>query len=91
MSLWDNMRKGVNRAAAEAERQAAIAKLSMEINSTKGKVKDKLEEMGKAALGLYREGVIDHASLKGVVVEMDKLEAHIKELEDQVAAQKAAT
>lgn len=91
MSLWDNMRKGVNRAAAEAERQAAIAKLSMEVNSTKGKVKDKLEEMGKSALTLYREGTIDHASLEGIVVEIGKLESHIKELEDQIAAQKSAT
>lgn len=91
MSLWDNMRKGVNRAAAEAEKQAAIAKLSMEVNSTKGKVKDKLEEMGKSALALYREGTIDHASLEGIVVEIGKLESHIKELEDQIASQKSAT
>ncbi|MGH2461737.1 MAG: hypothetical protein ACRDIY_23025 [Chloroflexota bacterium] len=90
MSLWDNMRKGVNRAAAEAEKQAAIAKLSMEVSSTKGKVKDRLEEMGKAALGLYREGTIDHGSLEGIVVEIDKLEAHLKEIEDQIAAQKSS-
>lgn len=90
MSLWDNMRKGVNRAAAEAERQAAIAKLSMEVNGTKGKIKDKLEEMGTTALALYREGTIDHASLEAIVVEITNLESHVKDLEDQIATQKAA-
>lgn len=90
MSLWDSVRRGASRAAAEAEKQATIAKLSMEVNSTKGKVKDKLEEMGQVALDLYRQGTIDHASLEPIVLEIGNLEARIKELEDQIAAQKAA-
>lgn len=90
MSLWDQMRRGVNRAAQEAEKQATIARLSMEINQTKGQVKDKLEEVGKITLGLYREGVIDHASLEAPVVEIGKLEAHISDLEGQIAALKSA-
>ena len=89
MSLWDSVRRGASRAAAEAERQATIAKLSMEVNSTKGKIKDKLEEMGKVALDLYRQGTIDHASLEPIVVDIGNLESRVKELEDQIAAQKA--
>ncbi len=88
MSLWDSVRRGASRAAAEAERQATIAKLSMEVNSTKGKIKDKLEEMGKISLDLYRQGTIDHASLEPIVMDIGSLEARIKELEDQIAAQK---
>lgn len=91
MSLWNNMRKGVNRVAGEAEKQASIAKLSMEVNTTKGKIKDKLEEMGQTTLNLYREGAVDHASLEGVVGEIGKLEARVKELEEQIAAQKGST
>ncbi len=90
MSLWDSVRRGASRAAAEAERQATIAKLSMEVNSTKGKIKDKLEEMGKISLDLYRQGTIDHASLEPIVMEISNLESRIKELEDQITAQKTA-
>lgn len=91
MTFWDKMRTGVNRAAAEAEKQATIAKLAMEVNSTKGKIKEKLEELGQTALGLYREGTIDHASLEGIVVEISKLESHVKETEDQIASLKGSS
>jgi ABC-type phosphate transport system auxiliary subunit len=90
MSLWDSVRRGASRAAAEAEKQATIAKLAMEVNTTKGKINEQLEEMGKTALGLYRDGTIDHATLEPIVVEITKLEAHVKELEDQIAAAKAS-
>jgi len=91
VSFWDQMKRGVNRAAQEAERQAAIARLSMEINQNKGQIKDKLEELGKAALDLYREGIIDHASLEAPVVEIGKLEDKIGEIEGQIAALKTPT
>lgn len=89
MSLWDSVRRGASRAAQEAEKQATIAKLSMEVNNTKGKIRDQLEAMGKAALELYKEGTIDHANLEPIVVEITKLEAHVKEVEDQIASLKA--
>lgn len=89
--LWDSVKKGAGRAAAEAEKQATITKLAVEVSQTKGKMKDKLEEMGKTSLDLYRAGTIDHPSLEGCVVEIDALERHVKDLEDQIAKVKAAS
>jgi len=90
MSLWDSVKRTANKAAAEAEKTAAIARLSMEVKTTRGEIKDKLEELGHTALGLYREGTIDHGSLESVVLEIGKLEAKVTDLEGQIAAQKAS-
>ena len=89
--LWDQVKRGANRAAAEAERQATIAKLGLEVNQIKGKIKDQLEGMGKTSLDLYRAGTIDHGSLEPFVVEIDKLERHVNEVEDQIASIKASS
>lgn len=86
--LWDSVKRGASRAAAEAEKQAAVAKLSVEISQTNGKIQGKLEEMGKASLSLYREGTIDHAELEPIVVEISNLEDRVKELEKQIASLK---
>lgn len=84
--LWDSVKRGASRAAAEAEKQAAVAKLSVEISQANGKIRDKLEEMGKASLSLYREGTIDHATLEPFVVEISNLEGRVKEIEKQIAS-----
>jgi|GEM_PF-3869403 len=88
--FWDQAKKAAGRAAAEAEKQATVAKLSMEVNQTNGKIKDRLAEMGKTTLQLYRDGTIDHGSLETFVVEIDNLERHVKELEEQITQTKAA-
>jgi hypothetical protein len=89
--FWDQAKKAASRAAAEAEKQATVAKLNVEVNQTNGKIKDKLADVGKMALQLYRNGAIDHAELEPFVVEVDNLERHVKELENQIAEAKSAT
>lgn len=88
--FWDSAKKAASKAAAEAEKQATIAKLNVEVNQTNGKIKDKLADMGKSALQLYRDGAIDHADLEPFVVEIDNLERHLKEVESQISEAKAA-
>ena len=89
--FWDQAKKATSRAAAEAQKQATVTKLGVEVNQTKGKIKDKLAEMGQATLQLYRDGVVNHASIEPFVVEIDNLERHVKDLESQIAEAKAAT
>jgi|SwirhisoilCB1_FD_contig_31_17637938_length_537_multi_5_in_0_out_0_2 hypothetical protein len=88
--FWDQARKAASRAAAEAEKQATVAKLNVEVSQTNAKIKDKLADMGKTALQLYRDGAIDHAELEPFVVEVDNLERHVKDLENQIDEAKAA-
>ncbi|MBX6772649.1 MAG: hypothetical protein IRY83_13040 [Chloroflexi bacterium] len=89
MSLWDTVRQKAGKAAAEAERQAKIARLTVEISRTRGKITERLEEMGQVALELYRQGTIEHARLEPLAAEISKLEEHIKALEDEIAAQRS--
>ncbi|HEX5414729.1 MAG TPA: hypothetical protein VFZ25_03625 [Chloroflexota bacterium] len=88
--FWDQAKKAASRVGAEAEKQATVAKLNVEINQTHGRIKDKLADMGQAALQLYRNGTIDHADLEPFAVEIDNLERHVKELETQIAEARAA-
>ena len=41
MAFWDQMRRGMTRAATEAEKQTHIARLSLEINGVKNDIKRK--------------------------------------------------
>ena len=87
--FWDQAKKAASRAAAEAEKQATVAKLNVEVSQANSKIKDKLADMGKTALQLYRDGVIDHAELEPFVVEIDNLERHVRDVESQIAESNA--
>lgn len=85
MALWDKVKRGVERAADEAEKQAAIARLNLEMKGVKGDINNRLENLGQIALDLYRKGDIDHPDLEKLVVEITELEAKVGELEKQIA------
>lgn len=90
MSLWDKVQRGVGRAAEEAEKQAAIAKLGLDINGTNGDIRRKTAELGEQALKLARSGDLKHEAVDPLVAEVDRLEAKVAELEKHMAELRAA-
>lgn len=90
MGLFDQVKGGLNRAAAEAEKQANIAKLNLDKNGVKGEIGKKLSALGEVTLKLAREGVITHESISPVVAEIAQLEAKIAELDEKIARASAA-
>jgi hypothetical protein len=90
MGIWDKVQRGVGRAAEEAEKQATLAKLSLDINSTNGEIRKKTGELGEQVLKLARSGELKHDALGPLVAEVDRLDAKVVELEKQVAEMRAA-
>jgi transposase len=89
MDAWERMRRGVSQAAAEARKQAAIARLSLEMSGARGKVRRKLQELGEAVLGLYRKGDLAHPSLEVLVQQITALEQQVAALERRVEEMQA--
>ncbi len=85
MGIWDKVQRGVGRAAEEAEKQAAIAKLGLDINATNGEIRRKTTELGEEVLKLARSGDVKHDVIDPLVAEVDRLEARVAELEKQLA------
>jgi hypothetical protein len=85
MSLWQKVQRGVSNAAAEAEKQATIAKLTLDANGVKGSISKKNEELGILAAQLVKQGEISHASLQTLIEEIASMEGHLHELENRIA------
>jgi len=85
MGIWDKVQRGVGRAAEEAEKQAAIAKLGLDINATNGEIRRKTTELGEGVLKLARSGDVKHDAIDPLVADVDRLEARVAELEKQLA------
>ncbi len=90
MGIWDKVQRGVGRAAEEAEKQAALAKLSIDVNATNGDIRKKTAEIGEEVLKLARSGDLKHDAIGPLVAEVDRLEAKVAELEKQLAEIRAA-
>jgi peptidoglycan hydrolase CwlO-like protein len=90
MGIWDKVQRGVGRAAEEAEKQAALAKLGLDINATNGDIRKKTAELGERVLKLARSGDLEHAVIGPLVAEIDSLEAKVAELEKQLTETRAA-
>ncbi len=90
MGIWDKVQRGVGRAAEEAEKQAAIAKLGLDINATNGEIRRKTTELGEQVLKLARSGDIKNETVVPLVAEVDRLETRVAELEKQLADTRAA-
>jgi uncharacterized protein YoxC len=90
MGIWDKVQRGVSRAAEEAEKQAALAKLSFDINATTGDIRRKTAELGDEVLKIARSGELKHDTIDPLVAEVGRLEARVADLEKQLAALRAA-
>jgi hypothetical protein len=85
VSFWQKVQRGVSNAASEAEKQATIAKLSLEANGAKGAISKKYEELGILAAKLVKQEEINHASLQTAIEEISGMENRLHELEDRIA------
>ena len=91
MSIWDKMRAGAGRAAAEAQKQATATRLGMQIDDHKTEIRRKTAELGRLALELVQKGEVADPTLQGVAKEIAALEAQISELQAQVTAVKGSS
>lgn len=87
MTFWNKVQQGVKTAAAEAEKQARIARLGLQINEVDSNVRQKTKDLGDAALKLIREGglKLNEPELDAVVAEITQLEARLSELRAEQA------
>jgi hypothetical protein len=90
MGIWDKVQRGVGRAAEEAEKQAAFAKFSLDINATNSEIRKRTAELGDEVLKLARSGELQHEAIGPRVAEVDRLEARVADLEKQLAELRAA-
>jgi chromosome segregation ATPase len=90
MGIWDKVQRGVGRAAEEAEKQAALAKLGLDINATNGEIRRRTAELGEEVLKLARSGELKHDTIDPLVAEVDRLEARVADLEKQLADTRSA-
>lgn len=69
-------------AAREASKAAESGSIKLSIHGLQGKRQELVEEFGKAALALYREKQIAHASL-------DEVEARLTAVDQEISAKEA--
>jgi pilus assembly protein FimV len=89
MSFWQKIQHGVtqaaSQAAAEASKQTAVARKNLELNSVRGDIRRKTNELGDEALVLFRQGAIAHDGLAVIVKEIEVLELREAELKREIA------
>lgn len=73
-------------AAREAGKAAEIAPIKLSIHGLQGKRQEAVEEFGKLALRLYREGSIAAPELADLAVRIDGIEREIADKESQMQA-----
>lgn len=69
-------------AAREATKAAESGSVKLSIHGLQGKRQELVEEFGKAALALYREKLIAHASL-------DEIEGRLAAVDQEISAKEA--
>jgi hypothetical protein len=85
VSFWQKVQRGVSSAASEAEKQATIAKLMLEVNGAKGSISKKHEELGILASKLVKQEEISHPALQSAIEEISSMENHVRDLEGRIA------
>jgi len=89
MDFLKQVRQGVDKAAAETEKQATIARLSVEVRGVRGNIQKKHEQLGQVAQKLYEDGELNNSDVEGIVEEIKGLEARIADIETRIAAVRA--
>lgn len=85
MAFWEKVQRGVSNAAVEAERQATLARLNLELVRARNAVSKKQEELGTAVLGLVRQGELTHPSFEPLLQAISAAEQHVSQIEAQIA------
>jgi uncharacterized protein with GYD domain len=85
MTFWNKVQSGMSRAAAEAEKQARIARLNMQLHDVEGTIRQQHQTLGEAALQLVRDGKLSDPALDSAVKSIDEQETRLAELKEQLA------
>ncbi len=85
MTFWNKVQQGVGRAAAEAEKQARIARLNMQIGDAESGLKQLKADLGGAALELVRADKLNEPSLTTFVEQIGAQEKKISDLRAELA------
>ena len=85
MTFWNKVQSGVSRAAAEAEKQARITRLNLQIGEAQNAVRHKEQELGAAALKLARAGKLSDPTIDPIVQSIEDQEKRLTELREQLA------
>jgi hypothetical protein len=85
VSFWNKVQAGVSRAAAEAEKQARITRINLQIGEVQGAIKRKHEELGDVALELARAGKLEDPRVGPIVEAIGTEEARLAQFREQLA------
>jgi hypothetical protein len=91
MTFWNKVQQGVGRAAAEAEKQARLTRLNLQVGEAEGSLRKKKQDLGDVALKLCRDGKLAHPDLESLLPSIAEDEKRIAELQEQVAQLQAPT
>ena len=79
MGFGDKVKRMLEKGAAKTEELAKTGKLKFEIAAINSRISDKKILLGDKAYSLIKEGKINEPQLSGIVEEIDKFQAQIKE------------
>lgn len=85
----DKAKKAAKEAGGEAQKQATIAKLTLELKGVRDDMKSQLATLGEQTLKLIREDKIKQEALDPAVAEIKRLEERISEVEGKISDVKA--
>lgn len=85
MAFWEKVQRGVSSAASEAEKQATVAKLNLELNRARSGLTKKHEELGSVVLGLIRQGELSHPSFEPILKDISSSEEQVSQIEAHLA------
>ncbi|MEX2588427.1 MAG: hypothetical protein WD602_10620 [Actinomycetota bacterium] len=91
MSFLDKAKKAAKDAGTEAQKQAGIAKLSLELKGVRDDLKSELTSLGEQTLKLVREDRVKHESLDPRLAEINRLEQRAAEVEGKISDVKAGS
>jgi hypothetical protein len=89
MSFLDKAKQAAKKAGAEAQKQANVAKLTLELKNVRDDMRAKLTSMGELALKLVRDDKLKAQSFNALVKDVEGLEKRIGEIEGHIAEVKA--
>ena len=89
MSFLDKAKQAAKKAGAEAQKQANVAKLNLELKNVRDDMRAKLTSMGELALKLVRDDKLKAQSFNALVKDVEGLEKRISEIEGQITEVKA--
>jgi hypothetical protein len=85
MAFWKSVQEGVTRAAAEAEKQARITRLNLQLGEAQRVLRNKQLELAHVALELARDQKLSDPAMDPIIEAITEQETRLADLRDQLA------